>query len=50
MDITLIIGASVIGLSYILIWAFIIKANRIINKIEETGITDSRDIEKTLDL
>lgn len=50
MDITLIIGLSVILVAYLLIWAFIIKANKIINKIEETGITDSRDIEKALDL
>ena len=50
MDITLVIGLSVIGISYLLIWALIIRANKIINKISETGITDSRDIEKTLDL
>ena len=50
MDITLIIGLSIIGISYLLIWAVIIKANGIIKKIDETGITDSRDIEKALDL
>jgi len=50
MDITLIIGLSVICVSYALVWAFIIKANGIIKKIDETGITDSRDIEKALDL
>ena len=50
MDITLITGLSIIAVAYILIWLFIIKANKIINKIDETGITDSRDIEKTLDL
>ena len=50
MDITLIIGLSVIGVAYVLIWAFTIKANNIIKKIDETGITDSRDIEKALDL
>jgi len=50
MDITLIIGLSVIGAAYILTWAFIIKASGIIKKIDETGITDSRDIEKALDL
>ncbi|MDX1358771.1 MAG: hypothetical protein R3232_08070 [Clostridia bacterium] len=50
MDITVIVGLSVIGIAYLLIWAFTLRANKIINKIEETGITDSRDIEKTLDL
>lgn len=48
MDITLIIGVSIIAVAYILTWAFIIRANRIIDKIDETGIRDSRDIEKTL--
>lgn len=50
MDITLLIGLSVIGVAYLLTWAFIVKSNKIIDKIEETGITDSRDIEKALDL
>jgi len=50
MDITFIIGLSIISVAYALIWALIIKSNKIIKKIDETGITDSRDIEKTLDL
>jgi len=50
MDITLIIGLSIIFVAYAVTWAFIIRANRIINKIDETGIRDSRDIEKALDL
>lgn len=50
MDITLIIGLSIIVVAYILIWALTIKANNIIEKIDEIGITDSRDIEKALDL
>lgn len=50
MDITLIIGLSVIAAAYVLIWAITIKANKIINRIDEIGITDSRDIEKALDL
>ena len=48
MDITFIIGVSIIAVAYILTWAFIIRANRIIDKIDETGIRDSHNIEKTL--
>ena len=50
MDISLIIGVAIIAVAYLVTWAFIIRANRIINKIDETGIRDSRDIEKALDL
>jgi len=50
MDITLIIGLSIILVAYALTWVFILKSNKIINKIDETGIKDSRDIEKALDL
>jgi len=50
MDITLIIGLSIIFVAYTLTWVFMLKSNKTINKIDETGIRDSRDIEKTLDL
>lgn len=50
MDNTLVIGLSIICIAYALIWAIIIKSNKIIKKIDETGITDARDIKKALDL
>lgn len=50
MDITLIIGLTIIITVYGMIWFLIFKSKNIIQNINKSGLKSSREIEQKLEL